>query len=166
MVLDDTDSNITGEAAELGHEPDGLKDKIAGELTVLRARNAVLDAEQVVEFARDPSTALHRKFNWDDSDAAHQYRIWQARQLIAVYIQVIDRGDGSKAPARAFVNVKATGEASRGYRPTSEVLNDADARHALVVAQIERLRSIYQSYPLVELEPIGKAIEQCRKAYS
>ena len=42
-----------------------------------------LHAEDVVAAARDPLSPLHSKFQWDDSKAAHRYRLWQARQIIA-----------------------------------------------------------------------------------
>jgi hypothetical protein len=161
MILYDSDiSDVEEQETALT-----TKEQIADELRIIRSRSALLEPEQIVEFARNPSTALHSKFTWDDSVAAHQHRLWQARQLIAVYIRVLDRGDGSKAPTRMFVNVKQNGDTPRGYRRTEEVLDDPEARRKLVLAQIERLWSIYRSYPLVELEPIGKAIERCRKAY-
>jgi hypothetical protein len=92
MILYDSDiSDVEEQETALT-----TKEQIADELRIIRSRSALLEPEQIVEFARNPSTALHSKFTWDDSVAAHQHRLWQARQLIAVYIRVLDRGDGTK----------------------------------------------------------------------
>ncbi len=42
---------------------------------------------QVLEYARDPSTALHECFDWDDAHAAERYRLKQA-QVVVRSIQV------------------------------------------------------------------------------
>jgi hypothetical protein len=63
---------------------------IVAELETIR-RNAggVLRPEDVVSFAADPDTELHSRFEWDDTEAAQQYRLWQARQLIRVTVTVL-----------------------------------------------------------------------------
>ena len=38
----------------------------------------------VVEFAKDETTELHKRFEWDDTAAAEQYRLNQARRVIRV----------------------------------------------------------------------------------
>lgn len=38
--------------------------------------------EAVIEAARDEGSPLHQQFEWDDSKAAHGYRLEQARTLI------------------------------------------------------------------------------------
>jgi hypothetical protein len=141
------------------------KDLILAELKVIRGNDPVIDPEKVIRFAKDPTTALHEKFEWDDGVAGHEYRLWQARQICRVYVTVLDTGDGQQESVRMFVNVGSRSEESeRGYRPTEEVLDDAEARRELVLAQLTRLWNIYKSYPLPELKAVGRAIERCRKA--
>lgn len=43
-----------------------------------------LTPNKVVEIAKDPESPLHGHFCWDDNEAAHQYRLEQARSLIRV----------------------------------------------------------------------------------
>jgi hypothetical protein len=38
--------------------------------------NGILIPEKVVEYAEDTNSALHNRFDWDDSSAAYKYRIW------------------------------------------------------------------------------------------
>lgn len=60
-----------------------------------------LTPEKVVEVAHEETHPLHVCFEWDDSKAGHQYRLWQARSLIrSVKIVIEDK------PVPAFVNVK------------------------------------------------------------
>ena len=53
------------------------RDQIREELDRIKKSNeeGLLKAEEVVEFARNPTTALHDRFTWDDSAAARQYRL-------------------------------------------------------------------------------------------
>ena len=52
------------------------------ELRTLEDRRGRLTAEQVVDVARNETSALHGCFEWDDSKPAESYRIEQARELI------------------------------------------------------------------------------------
>ena len=54
---------------------------IMDELELIQAMDpaGLLDPRRVVDYARDPDTALHSKFEWDDSLAAEQRRLRQAR---------------------------------------------------------------------------------------
>ena len=78
-----------------------------------------LHAEDVVAAARDPLSPLHSKFQWDDSKAAHRYRLWQARQIIASV--TIKLPDGRAT--RKYINV-TVGPAARQYEPAVLVVQD------------------------------------------
>jgi len=65
--------------------------------SIRRSAGGLLRPEDVVEFARSPETALHEEFTWDDSEAAHQYRLWQARQVIRVNVTVIGNTESKVA---------------------------------------------------------------------
>lgn len=77
---------------------------VASELRKIEQEYSVITPAIVVERAAPPRNPLHGYFEWDDSVAAEQYRLWQARQLIAkVYIVPSDAP--ASEPVRAFVNV-------------------------------------------------------------
>jgi len=59
----------------------GDVDKTVNELEKLRIKKK-LRAEEIVKFAENPKTELHKSFNWDDSVCARLYRISWARQVI------------------------------------------------------------------------------------
>jgi len=55
------------------------KEIIAPVLEAIRTKhNGLLIADHVVDEARKKNSPLHPYFNWDDTKAAHQYRLWRA----------------------------------------------------------------------------------------
>lgn len=49
---------------------------------ILKRNGGILTPNAVLDDARDASSPLHDQFEWDDTEAAHQYRLQQARALI------------------------------------------------------------------------------------
>jgi hypothetical protein len=65
------------------HQPKGMAaDKVARELEIIRARRGMLTAPILLDEARKKSHPLHNCFEWNDSKAAEQFRLQQARSLI------------------------------------------------------------------------------------
>lgn len=96
------------------------KNVVALELSkISKAHHGHLHPEDVVEAARPANSPLHSKFNWDDTDAAHQYRLWQARQLISITILTVV---GKKTTM--FVSLTTDRQSGGGYRHVVDVLND------------------------------------------
>lgn len=84
----------------------------------LYERDGKLTAESVLTEATDPASPLHGRFEWDDTVAAHAYRLSQARHLCRALIVVENR------PVRAFVFVPSAG----GYAPLREAMDRPDWR--------------------------------------
>ena len=124
------------------------------ELLKLSEMRKGLDPDQVVEFARDPSTATHAHFEWDDTKAAHEHRLKQARVLIRA---VVIPNENAGKPA--FVNVKV--EKGPVYRPVSIALRENTQSRADVVAHILSHLIGYRNRndTLHELQPIWDAID-------
>lgn len=89
---------------------------------IARQNGGVLKVEDVLSEARDESSPLHKHFEWDDSEAAEQYRRQQARSLIQkCKITLIE---SQPVEIRAFVSLPTDRENGGGYRLTSEVMGD------------------------------------------
>jgi len=108
---------------------------IVAELEEIEAAHGIVRPEDVVEFARNPQTALHSQFEWNDTEAARKHRIWQAREILNVCVRFV--GDVEKRPMRAYVSLGSDRLAGGGYRSTVRVLDDAD-RRAELLAQAKR----------------------------
>lgn len=87
----------------------GVKPDVAGkELARIRKEHGGLEPATVVEEAKSPRSPLHNAFIWDDTKAAHEHRLWQARQLIrAVCIVPVDQPD--LTPRAVYVHVPEQG---------------------------------------------------------
>jgi hypothetical protein len=129
---------------------------IARELDNIRSANpdGVLRPEDVVEFARNPKSELHRHFEWNDTEAAAAYRLVQARQIIRVRVTLLDTGDGEET-VRAYVSLYPP---ARGYEETADTLATKRGRRDLILKLLDRMQAIATSYKLPELAPITRAI--------
>jgi hypothetical protein len=98
----------------LGEWLERLRSKSGGQLT----------PDIVVEAAADPDSPGHAGFEWDDTAAARQHRLAQARRLI-VSVRVIN--PPTARPIVAFVSVR-TPEHGRNYVPTVEAMSDEEMK--------------------------------------
>lgn len=92
-------------------------------LTKMAKRNGgILKVDDVLEEAKNVNSVLHQHFEWDDSEAAEQYRRQQARALIQrCRIQLVET---EPVKIRAFVSLPTDREQGGGYRLTTEVMGD------------------------------------------
>jgi hypothetical protein len=92
--------------------------------------NGVLKVDDVIEAAKDKSCVLHKHFEWDDTEAAKQFRKDQARSLIQrCRITLVD---SVPSHIRAFVSLSSDRENGGGYRLTTTVLSDDSMRLELM----------------------------------
>jgi len=124
--------------------------------------DGVLRATDVVEHARNPETALHDRFEWDDTKAAWQHRLWQARELIRVVVQTRPTSDVS---TRVYVSLAADRRNDGGgYRTLDEVMRSKTMRDALLKqasADMVRFETTYRQ--LSELASVISAMRSARK---
>ena len=92
-------------------------------LTKMAKRNGgILKVDDVLEEAKDANSVLHKHFEWDDTEAADQYRRQQARALIQrCRIQLVET---EPVKIRALVSLPTDREHGGGYRLTTEVMSD------------------------------------------
>lgn len=95
---------------------------------IKKGNGGFLDPQKVVNYARNPATALHSKFTWDDAKAAEEYRIWQARQIIRLELIVIEE---TNEPVRAYVSLQID-RTGGGYRAIRDVMRDPELRGQLL----------------------------------
>lgn len=121
-------------------------DAVARELRSLYQKNGRrLHPEDVVQAARDPGSVLHSHFTWDDSEAADQYRLLQARKLIATVKITVPASGGERVVVRAYHALRAE---KKGYRHTKDIVTSKDLRDALLsqlVADLDRIKTTYEA---------------------
>lgn len=134
-------------------------DAIRAELLALKKKGLV-SAREAVEWARkNPRSALHAALNWDDKDAAQEWRVEQVRRLIQVHIIAVDGG-------RQFVSLSIDRARGGGYRDIDQVKGSERLRDILLqdaLDELERVRSHYQS--LQELSRVWAEAAKVRAAH-
>lgn len=143
-----------------------MSDLVISELRRIYDENdGVLKPEAVVEAARPEESPLHSRFTWDDGEAANQYRIWQARQLIRVSVELVEVGNGAPVEVRAFVSLTPDrADDGGGYRRTVDVLSRADTRRQLLKDAVKDLGDFEQKYKtLSELAEVFAASRKLRR---
>ena len=119
------------------------------------ANNGVILPEQVVRRAKNPASALHSAFDWNDTDAARKYRLEQARQLIRV---VVEFSPQTGENVRAYVSVLSD-RVSGGYRHLPTMMKTEKGRGSILETALAELEAFQQKYStLQELAAVFAAV--------
>ena len=137
-----------------------MRNQLAKELQALYEEHGGLQPEVVVGWAAEhPDSALHKRFDWDDSSAAHSYRLWQARQLI-VEVEVI-YPDGK--PRQVYVS-PVESRKKEGYVALVDVMKDRQRRDLFLAQALEEYERLGRKYnDLAELAAVRDAVEEARR---
>ena len=131
-----------------GLHPVSARDQaqIEKELLDLYTKYGRLDPKEVVDAARSPKSALHDRFEWDDTTAAEAYRLQQARGLIrSVYIERVIAPEEPPRRIRYWTHDPV----SDGYLRTDDVAKLPDIRDKVLEnmrKDLERLRDKWSLY--------------------
>lgn len=126
--------------------------------------------EQIVEKGKDESTELHKCFEWDDTEAAKQYRIVQARDIVRhLYIVRVEPEETDEEPLPAEIPVVKAYKfryfshlnSEPGYSQTIHIVKDEDRYKELLEQAKRELKTFRQKYAcLKELANIIEMIDE------
>lgn len=126
--------------------------------TICKRNGGMLPAKAVVDFARNPKTALHKRFDWDDGVAAEKWRIQQARVLIATI--TIEPQEDVITRAWCSLPLDRVGD-TPAYRPTVAVLSESDLREQYLQSVKDELGVLRRKHAaLTELASVWAIIDQ------
>ena len=133
-----------------------LKEEIAA--VAAQSQDGLLRPESLVNYARDnPESELHGKLEWDDGEAAHEFRCQQARQLIRMYVKFEPRVNRT---VRGFLSVPTDRLNDGGYRTVENVLDNPIYRQQMVEQAFNDLMSIRRrNEHLPELDSLFNTID-------
>jgi len=136
------------------------------ELDFIRSRNKddKLIAKEVVAFAEDLETHLHRDFLWDNDKAGHRYRLQQARQIIVRANIRIEKQDGSGTTiVQSYVSEpdnRRDRKNGGGYTLITTVIKDKSRYEKLLEDAKQYIKTFRHKYSeLVELNELFEAID-------
>lgn len=135
---------------------------ILGELQRISSNHrGRLPVDAVVKAAKAPTSAMHKRFTWNDKKCGMEHRRWQARELIQQYWVV---EPASQQDIRMFISIESDRrKKGGGYRTWESILNDPDRRAEFVEMAFVELEQFEKQYgALSELRPIFAAIRRAR----
>lgn len=138
-----------------------MVEKIAIELDRIVSDNGgILRAADVVAYARNKRTALHGRFQWDDSKAAHAHRLEQARDIIQVTVKLLPNVD---TVIRSFVSLGSDRERGGGYRDIVSVMSNKRMRDELLGQALREMDAWRDRYNQIkELVPVFSAMDRVK----
>lgn len=138
---------------------------VAGALLDIRKHHGELQPAAIVDEAADEGHALHDYFEWDDSEAAKEHRLLQARQLIACVVTLEVGPARLTEPTRLFVSVQETAyEKDAGFENINLVIRNPKARERLLEQARREMEAYQKKYAI--LEELAEVFKAAKKAFS
>ena len=112
--------------------------------TIQKKNGGQLFPVDVVDYARNPKSALHSAFEWDDTAAAERYRIDQARNIIRISVEVIEteRETITIHPFVALYDERKHG----GYRSVTVLMKTEEGRQRVLDTALWELNAFKKKY--------------------
>jgi len=112
--------------------------------------NGDLTPDIVLGDAKDPASPLHQFFIWDNTEAAHKFRIIQASRLISA-IAVIVKTNGDEQAIQAYVAVKnpVPHGSKNVWRSIARIATEEETQRqifARMASELEAINARYSQY--------------------
>lgn len=116
------------------------------ELERIERKYGEVTAQNVLDESRSEKAVLHSLFEWDDREAAEQYRLRQATGIIQTLVVVAEEGEQTPT-VRAFVNTTGGVMNTKGsFQHITAAMSDEQTR-AFVLSQAKaELRAFERKY--------------------
>jgi|DewCreStandDraft_4_1066084.scaffolds.fasta_scaffold49690_1 hypothetical protein len=126
---------------------------------IRRKHDGRLRPEAVVKAAREPNSALHGYFEWNDAKAARKYRLQQADYLIRAVVVCPEESDRPFEPVRAFVCIEES-PGSRVFTHVCEAMRSETLREQVLRRARAELADWRRRYArLAEFAALFEAID-------
>lgn len=142
-------------------QPGAVKDakSVGDHLELLRHEaKGELTPEDVVRDARNGNSPLHSFFEWDDGEAAEQFRLQQARGLIRAVVAVYVSDDKPAVRQKAYVHIPEPG--AQHYREVTHAMSAKKTREQVLMAAWRDLQAVRRKYQdLKEFSDVFSALD-------
>ena len=132
--------------------------KLAQEIKALRRSDGSYSPEDLLSWAKhNPKSLLHASFEWDDSVAANEYRLEQARKILRRFIVVVK----GKTQEVGLISVTSRrDDPTKGSYLTQPTIAASKVLRAEVLDQtVIQLRGLKERYGwLHELDDVWNAV--------
>lgn len=149
--------SVTGlDAQDVGEELERIRE-VRGELT----------PPVIVNESEPEAAVLHHVFEWNNDTAAHEYRLYQARNIVNTVTVVHENPTGRTDSMPGFVSVTVAEDdeealhSNRQYVPTVEAMVDPDLRAQMLNSLRARLRNLRAEHrSFAELNRVWEVIDE------
>lgn len=137
---------------------------VGAHLELLRAQGkGELTPEDVLADAKHDNSPLHSYFEWDDSAAAEQFRLQQARGLIRAVVAIYTHEDKPATRTKAYIHVADPG--AQHYREASHAMSHSRTRKMVLERAWKELQAWRQRYKdLKEFAELFDIMDEIEKA--
>lgn len=139
-------SGAVQDAKAVGEHLELLRKQCKGELT----------PEDVLADAKHDNSPLHSFFEWTDSEAAHQFRLQQARGLVRSIVAVYIRDDAPAVRQKAYVHVPEP--SAPHYREATHAMSQTKTRQLVLQRAWNELQSWRRRY--ADLQEFASLVEK------
>lgn len=134
------------------------------ELQRIYVKHQGLKPADVVQESKPAKAPLHPCFEWNDSKAATEFRLHQARNIINIVQVTTTDTRGRKSTVPVFINVHEPTEENahqRTYQPIEVAMNDPETRRTIIEACLNKLLMVRDNYRnLLEFNKVWSAIDE------
>lgn len=118
-------------------------------------------AAEIVEMAKNKSSAMHKYFEWNNTKASSEYRKIQAQRLVRNFVLVRIEPETEKKEKTVFRLVEATSSRKNEYAPVKFFLQNRDEYSELLKRAKIELESFKKRYAaIVELDAVIREIDE------
>ncbi len=128
------------------------------ELQRIKSVYGVLTAEVLVQEAKPPSSVFHPVFQWDDTKAAHNYRLQQARSVINNLEVTIIRSGNEVVHVPVFEICKNSQDKKQSYKSYHEII--ANPEDFQFVKEKAKRELVYWQKKYVAYEKLQDIVNQ------
>jgi hypothetical protein len=115
-----------------------MNQKMIDRIKQLEDREGRITPDVVLKDAEKSSSPLHDYFEWNDTKAAHAYRVDQARMLIRS-VEVIIKTETISIRSVGYVRDPEAQANEQGYRSVSKLRSEKGLAHEALTAEFIRI---------------------------
>lgn len=109
-----------------------------------------LTPDAVLQDAKSTKSPLHDEFDWDDSTAAHQWRLMQARELVRS-VRIEFQTDTRIVSTVRYVRDPTAGE-EQGYVDVARLRSAPDMARDALLSELKSARALFErAFSLAEV---------------
>ena len=103
--------------------------------------------QEVVDYARDKDTELHKCFEWKDRVAAEKYRLHQARAVMQNIITVVaDKGDDDTDKSVTVRAIVSTNKYETKYETVTRAIENPESFARIQTSMLKDIQIFKQRY--------------------